>query len=57
MDKIINLRIFCSTLSNYKGCFVVNLPGTAEVAERTVGTVDVAEDKDGPEMKNMSLVI
>ena len=33
------------------------LPDTAEVAERTVGTVDGAEDRDGPEMENMSLVI
>ena len=47
--------MFCSTLSTYKGCFVVNLPGRAEVVadtEGTVGTVDEAEDVDGPKMKN-----
>ena len=52
MDKGIHLRMFCSKLSTYKGCFVVNLPGRAEVAadtEGTVGTVDEAED--GPKMK------
>uniref|UniRef100_A0A671WCL2 Protein 4.1 n=1 Tax=Sparus aurata TaxID=8175 RepID=A0A671WCL2_SPAAU len=37
-----------------KGCFVDNFPGTAEVAERTAGTVG-AVDRDGPEMKNISL--
>ena len=49
--------MFCSTLSNYKGFFVVNLPGSAEVAadtEGTVGTVVEAEDGDGPKMKNNS---
>ena len=53
-DKMIHLRMFCSTLSNYKGCFVVNLPDSAEVAadtEGTVGTVVEAEDGDGPKMK------
>ena len=50
--------MFCSTLSTYKGCFVVNLPGRAEFVadtegtEGTVGTVDEAEDVDGPKMKN-----
>lgn len=58
---IIRLRKFLSTLSNYKGYFVVNLPGaSAEVTadtEGTVGTVDwgegqcSAEDGDGPKMK------
>ena len=47
--------MFCSKLSSYKGCFVVNLPGRANVAEDTegtVGTVDGAEVIDGPKMKN-----
>lgn len=52
--------MFCSTMSNYKGCFAVNLPGRSPVVadtERTVGTEDGSvrqssvEDGDAPMMK------
>ena len=64
LDKCVNYRMLCSTVSNCKGCFVVNLPGTsADVTADMEGTVGAEvdgverqcsaedEDGDGPKMK------
>ena len=57
LDQMINIRTFCSTLSNYKGCFVVNLLGaSAEVTVDMEGQwMGVSEThcsaEDGPKIK------
>lgn len=52
LDKMINFRMFCSMLSNYKGYFVVSLPcASAEVTADTEGTVGTVDGGEGPKMK------